>query len=204
MVEFLYPHGAVYIFENTQAQRVKVGMTAIGVNDVADRLRDVNDMWLERKVTCQICGRRTVNLGGSVPHHVGWEWGKGCPGGKALPLEKSVAVAASHLEDMKNRLSALSGVEKASVNRKIKTLERRIEKYRHYNRVGEWDFRVAFYTEGVAEVESLSHKLLAEYLDGRAPFGEVFCCSVSVATEAVEAALSQLGVLHSVRKRTQL
>ena len=111
---------AVYIFENTQAQRVKVGMTAIGVNAVADRLRDVNDMWLGRKVTCQVCGSRCVNIGGHVPHHVGWEWGKGCPGGKALPLEKSVALAESHLEDMKNRLSALSGVEKASVHRKIK------------------------------------------------------------------------------------
>jgi hypothetical protein len=71
MVNFLYPHGAVYIFENTEAKRVKVGMTAIGVNDVADRLKDVNDMWLERKVTCQICGRRCVNVGGHVPPHVG-------------------------------------------------------------------------------------------------------------------------------------
>jgi hypothetical protein len=43
MVQFLYPRGAVYIFENSKAQRVKVGMTAIGVNGVADRLRDVND-----------------------------------------------------------------------------------------------------------------------------------------------------------------
>jgi hypothetical protein len=45
-VEFLFTQGAVYIFENIKAQRVKVGMTAIGINDVADRLRDVNDMWL--------------------------------------------------------------------------------------------------------------------------------------------------------------
>jgi hypothetical protein len=52
MVEFRYLHGAVYIFENTNTQRVKVGMT---INNVADRLRDVNDKWLGRKVTCQIC-----------------------------------------------------------------------------------------------------------------------------------------------------
>jgi hypothetical protein len=202
MVEFLYPHGAVYIFENTKAQRVKVGMTAIGVNDVADRLRDVNDMWLERKVTCQICGRRSVNIGGHVPHHVGSD--KGCPGGGALPLEKNVAMAESHLENMKNRLSELSGTEKGSVTRKIKTLEKRIERYRHHNRpVGEWQFGVAFYTEGVAEVELLSHEILAEHLDRLAPFGEVFSCSVSEATEAVESALSQLGVLHSARKVTQ-
>jgi hypothetical protein len=70
--------------------------------------------------------------------------------------------------------------------------------------VGEWQFGVAFYTEGVAEVELLSHKILEKHLDRLAPFGEVFCCSVSEATEAVETALSQLGLLHSVRKETQL
>lgn len=105
---------------------------------------------------------------------------------------------------MKNRLSKLLGSEKGSVTRKIRTLERRIERYRQHNRpTGEWEFRVAFYTEGVAEVELLSHKILAQRLDRLAPFGEVFCCSVSEATEAVESALSQLGVLHSARKETQ-
>ena len=48
MVECRYLHGAVYVFENSQAQRVKVGMT---INNVADRLRHVNDMWLGRKAT---------------------------------------------------------------------------------------------------------------------------------------------------------
>src|SRR5688500_3282964 len=112
MVEFLYPHGAVYIFENPEAQRVKVGMTAIGVNDVADRLRDVTDMWLERKVTCQICAGRLLNVGGRVPHHV--KTGIRCPGGDASPLEKDVALAESYLEHMKNRLSELSGSERGS------------------------------------------------------------------------------------------
>jgi hypothetical protein len=201
MVEFRYLHGTVYIFENSKAQRVKVGMTSIGVNDVIARLRDVNDMWLERKVTCQICGKRTVNIGGSVPHHV--VSGIGCPGGNALRLEKNVAIAESHLENMKSRFSELSGTEKGSVTRKIKTLEKRIERYRRYNRpVGEWQFRVAFYTEGVAEVELLSHQVLADHLDRAAPFGEVFCCSVSQATEAVEKALSELGLLHSARKES--
>jgi hypothetical protein len=203
MVEFRYLHGAVYIFENSEAQRVKVGMSCIGVNNVADRLRDVNDMWLERKVTCQICGKRTVNVGGSVPRHV--VSGIGCPGGNTLPFEKDIAIAVSHLENMKSRFSELSGAEKGSVTRKIKTLEERIERYRHYTGpLGEWQFRVAFYTEGVAEVELLSHKILADHLDRAAPFGEVFCCSVSKATEAVEKALSELGLLHSARKETQL
>lgn len=203
MAEFLYPNGSVYVFENPEAQRVKVGMTSIGVNDVADRLRDVNDMWLERKVTCQVCGGRLVNVMGLVPPHV--KSGRGCPGGGALPLERDVAFAESYLENIKNRLSELFGSEKGSATRIVRTLERRIEKYRHHNRpAGEWQFRVAYYTEGVSEVESLSHKLLAEHLDKLAPFGEVFSCTVSEATEAVEIALTQLGVLGSVRKRTQL
>ena len=200
MVEFRYLHGAIYIFENSKAQRVKVGMT---INNVADRLSDVNDMWLERKVTCQICGGRLVNTGGHVPQHV--VSGISCPGGNALPLEKDLALAESHLENMKNRLSELSGSDKGSVTRKIKTLEKRIGLYRHYDRtVGVWQFSTAFFTECAEQVELLSHEILAERLDKAAPFGEVFCCSVSEATEAVETALSQLGLLHSARKETQL
>ena len=203
MVKFLYPHGVVYVFENSEAQRVKVGMTGIGVNHVEDRLRDVNDMWLERKVTCQICGGRLVNIGGLVPQHV--KSGIRCQGGRALPLEKDVTLAESYLANMKNRLSDLCDSKKGSTIRIVNTLEKRIERYRHHNRqVGKWQFRVAFYTEGVAEVESLSHKILAELLDKLAPFGEVFYCSVSEATKAVETALSQLGLLHSVRRATQL
>jgi hypothetical protein len=203
MTEFGYLHGAVYILENSEAQRVKVGMTSIGVNDVVERLRDVNDMWLQRKITCQICGKHTISFGGSVPHHV--VSGIGCPGGNALPLEKDVVIAESHLEILKSRLSEMAGTEKGSVTRKIRTLEMRIEKFRHYNRpIGHWQFRVAFYTENVAEVEVLSHRILADRLDRAAPFGEVFCCSLSEATEAVEKALSELGLLHSVRKETEI
>ena len=202
-MEFLYPRGVIYIFENSDAQRVKVGMTGIGINNVGDRLRDINDMWLERKVTCQICGGRLVNIGGLVPQHV--KSGIRCQGGRALPLEKDVTLAESYLANMKNRLSDLCDSEKGSTIRIVNTLEKRIERYRHHNRqVGKWQFRVAFYTEGVAEVESLSHKILAERLDKLAPFGEVFYCSVSEATKAVETALSQLGLLHSVRRATQL
>lgn len=201
MDEFRYLHGAVYIFENSNAQRVKVGMTI--TNNIAGRLDDVNDMWLGRKVTCQICGKRSVNIRGYVPQHV--VSGIGCPGGNALPLEKDVALAESHLENMKNRHSALSGSEMGSVTKIIKTLEKRIGLYRHYVRpVGAWQFSTAFYTECAEQVESLSHEILAERLDKVAPFGEVFCCSVSEATEAVETVLSQLGLLHSARKKTQL
>jgi hypothetical protein len=203
MIQFIYPHGVVYIFENSKAQRVKVGMTGIGVNNVGDRLRDINDMWLERKVTCQICGGRLVNIGGLVPQHV--KSGIRCPGGGALPLEKDVALAETYLEKVNKRLSELTDSEKGSATRIVNTLKKRIEKYRNHNRPdGEWQFRVAFYTEGVAEVELLTHQILAERLDKLAPFGEVFCCAVSDAMEAVETALCQLDLLHSARKETPL
>lgn len=201
MVEFRYLRGAVYIFENSKAQRVKVGMT---INNVVDRLRDVNNKWLEKKVTCQICGgRRLITIKGLVPQHV--VNGISCPGGNKLPLEKDVTIAESYLENMKNRLSDLSGSGKGLDTRIVNNLEKRIERYRHHNRPEEeWQFRVAFYTECAEQVELLSHKILEEHLDKLAPFGEVFCCSVSVATESVETALSQLGLLHSARKETQL
>ncbi|MFC1808969.1 hypothetical protein ACFL3D_02450 [Candidatus Omnitrophota bacterium] len=197
-------NGAVYIFENSEAGRVKVGLTCIGLNQVVDRLRDINDMWLGRKATCQICGgRRLVDkVEGLLPQHV--VSGIRCPGTGALPLEKDITLAESYLEKMKNRLSELSGVEKKSTVRRVNTLEKRIDKFRYYNGpVGEWQSRVIFYTKGAERVEPLSHEILAKYLDKQAPFGEIFCCSVSVATEAVETALSQLGLLDSVRKENK-
>jgi len=197
MVEFRYPREVVYILENPKAQRVKVGMT---INDATDRLISVNKMWIKQKVTCQICGgRRLVNERGLVPKHI--KSGEGCPGSNALPLEKDVALAESHLEILKTFLRQLSGSEKGSVARQIKTLEKRIGLFRYYDQpVGMFQLSTTFYTERAGEVELLSHKILAKHLDKEAPFGEVFCCSVSEATEAVEEALSQLGLLQSARK----
>ena len=196
MVEFLYPHGVVYVFENSKAQRVKVGMTGIGVNNVGDRLRDANDMWLGRRSLARFV-EDVWSTSGALFLNM--------PGGRALPLEKDVALAASYLQNVRSRLNELVDSEKGSATRIANTLEKRLERYRHRNRqVGTWQFRIAFFTKGVAEVESLSHIILAEHLDKLAPFGEVFCCSVSEATKAVEAALSQLGLLHSARKATHL
>lgn len=203
MNTFLYPAGSVYVLENVVAQRVKVGMTAIGTNDVADRLKDVNDMWSERRVTCQICGGRLNHVMGLVPRHV--KSGVACIGGDNLPLEKSTALAALHLQATKDRIPDLRGTELGSATRVISTLSLRIEKYRdHMPLAGVWQFCVAFHTEGVAEVEALAHKKLAKHLDRRAPFGEVFSCAASEATEAVEAALSELGLLDSAKRKTRL
>src|SRR4051794_29244466 len=130
MVNFLYPHGTVYILENATAQRVKVGMSGIGANDAVDRLKDVNDMWLERKVSCQICGGRLMNIGGYVPRHV--KSGILCPGGEALPLEKDVAIAEAHLANLKDRHGKFCGTKKWLFSKQIKTLEKRIKKYRQY------------------------------------------------------------------------
>jgi len=202
MVEFCYLHEAVYILENIKAQRVKVGTTIMTTSNVLTRLKEVNDKWLERKVTCQICGgRRLVNVDGFVPLHI--VSGIGCPGGNKPPLEQDLTVAESYLEKMKNRLSEISGIEKSSVTRIVNNLEKRIERYRQrIQPEGEWQFRVIFYTKCAEKVEALSHRILDEHLDKLAPFGEVFCCSLPVAIKAVETALSQLGLLDSARKVT--
>jgi hypothetical protein len=202
MVKLCYHHQAVYIFENIKAQRVKVGMTIMTTSNVLTRLQEVNDKWLERKATCQICGgRRLVNVDGLLHLHV--VSGIGCLGGNKPPLEKDVTIAEAYLEKMKIRLSQISGVEKGSVTRIVNNLEKRIERYRQRTQPeGEWQFRAIFYTKCAEKVEALSHKILDEHLDKLAPFGEVFCCSVPVAVEAVETALSQLGLLHSAKKDT--
>jgi hypothetical protein len=104
---------------------------------------------------------------------------------------------------MTTRLRELSSVEKGSVVRQIKTLERRIGMYRHRAlAVGVWQLSAITYTECAEQVELLSHSILGDRLDEAAPFGEVFCCSVSEATEAVESALGQLGVARSARRVT--
>jgi len=201
MSVFRYLYGIVYILENKKAKRVKVGMT---INHATDRLQDVNDKWSNKKATCQICGgRRLVNIERLIPKHV--VSGNSCPGGGKPPLEKDVTLAKSHLNSIKNHLVGLSGAEKGSATRIVNNLKNRIEKYQHHNEpVGVWQVHTVFYTECAEEVELMSHKILIEYLDEEALIGEVFCCSVSKATKAVEAALSQLGLLYSAKKETQL
>lgn len=197
MVVFRFQYGAVYVFENEKAQRVKVGMT---INKVVDRLRDVNDIWAGMKVTCQICGgRRSPSKGGLTPQHRVSD--NDCRGGNELPLEKDVVIAKSHLECLKGSLDKLSGSEKGSVTRKIKKLEKRIELYQHYDQpAGIWELNTAYYTECAEHIELLSHEILSEHLDRAAPLGEVFCCSVAEATEAVESVLGKLGLLEAATK----
>lgn len=201
MTEFRYMHGVVYILENVEAQRVKVGMTT---NDVALRLRDANDMWLEHKITCQICGgRRLAKWNGRgprvVPKHV--VSGVNCPGGNALPLESDIALANAHLDNLRIRVAEITGSEKGSMMRKIKTLEERIRLRSQHNRgIGNWKIGTVYHTECAEKVELLSHNFLVEHLDRTAPFGEVFGCSISEARAAVERALDQLELLSLARR----
>ena len=204
MFKFHNIHCAVYIFENSEAQRVKVGMT---INQPVDRLRSINDMWTQFKATCQICGgRRLINLpNGLIPTHITSgphnTSGHNCAGSLKPPLERDVSIAESYLGDLKLRHSSSTSTEKGSLTRMIKNLEKRIELYRHLELpVGKWQIGVVFYTDNADAVESLTHQILAKHLDQKAPFGEVFCCSVSEATEAVEQALSRLDLLCSARK----
>ena len=203
MVDFNHYYEAVYIFENSKAQRVKVGMTSGHTVSIEDRLKDVNDKWLEQKATCQFCGsRRLINNRGLIPKHV--VSGIKCPGGNALPLEKDAVLAESHLDKLKKSHNSLTGSEKGSNTRIINNLEKRINLYRHHNQsVGIWQLHTAFYTERSGEVESISHDMLSKCLDKEALFGEIFCCSVSEATEAVEAAMKQLGLLQSAQKEVK-
>jgi len=105
---------------------------------------------------------------GLMPQHV--ESVRYCLGGNELPLEKDVVLAQSHIEYLKRNLDELSGSERGAATRKIKNLEKRIEFYRHYVQpVGMWQFSTAFHTECAEQVELLSHEILAERLDKRAP-----------------------------------
>ena len=103
---------------------------------------------------------------------------------------------------MKENLGNLSGDDKGSAVRIIKTHEKRIELFRHYNNpVGLWQVNTVFYTEHAEKVELSSHKLLESYLDDKAPIGEVFCCSVSEAADAIEFVLRQMGLFELARKK---
>lgn len=202
MIGYSYLHGAVYIFENPTAKRVKVGLTR-NTHDIAGRLNDLNDIWLERKVRCQICGTRIVRLGFLIPQHV--ISGVECPGGNALPFEQDVSLAESHLQAMKMHVQGLTGSQKGSISKIIKTLETRIEFYtNHQPRVGKWKFSVAYITQNADKVEALSHSILADYHDKNAPIGEVFSCSVLVATEAIEKALNKLDLLSLAKKENEM
>lgn len=189
--------GTVYVFENIDAQRVKVGVTT---GSVDERLRDVHDKWRGLKITCQICGgRRLPSRSWLMPKHT--VSGRRCAGEDKLPLEKDCGIAKSYMEDLKSELVKSSGPEKSSIARKINALKRRIALYSDYVKPpGSWNVCITYSTDCAEQVEQLSHEILAHFLDKDAPIGEVFSCSVGQASDAIESALTRLGLSKSAIK----
>ena len=189
--------GYVYILENSLANRVKVGMS---INNVRGRVEDANNMWLDRKITCQICGAlRLVGSDGVMPKHL--YSGKACAGGGVLPLERDVRLAELEFNSLKILAQEFVGTARGSVIRRMNSLEKRIDLFRNRSTlVGSWRLSTVFKTDCAEKVELFAHELLANHLDPKAPFGEVFCCTVIEATVAVEAALAKLGLTAIVQK----
>ena len=57
---------------------------------------------------------------------------------------------------------------------------------------GDWVIAREFRGSG-ENVERLAHKILKDFLDVKAPIGEVFKCSIAEAVSAVEEAIGRLG-----------
>ncbi|MBN9289519.1 MAG: hypothetical protein BGO43_09120 [Gammaproteobacteria bacterium 39-13] len=196
MTDFKHLFGRVYILENEEAKRVKVGMT---INCVEKRLEDVNNMWLGIKGTCQICGgRRLVNHEGFIPKHVVSCFR--CPGSNSLPFEKDSSLAISYLIELKKNHGVLKGSQNSN-SKRINGLEERIRRFQALDKLlGKWKVNTVYQTNSAEDVELRSHEILSDYLCKDVPFGEVFICSVAEATNAVELVLNQLDLLQSAKK----
>lgn len=178
----------VYILENKDAQRVKIGATT---NDPIARLLDANRKWLGIKGRCQIClNWRLVKSDGRMPTHVLSM--NHCSGSNALPLEAETSLAEQELIKLKEQQEVLAGSEKISAIRKFNNLRKVVEIYRTASRrAGEWRILTSYPLSNAYEVEAIAHEMLSSYLDSDAPIGEVFSCSIQEAISAVESAMTQ-------------
>lgn len=178
----------VYILENKEAQRVKIGAT---FNNPDERLLDVSRKWSGIRARCQIClNWRLVKSDGHMPAHV--LSGIYCSGSNALPFEKDTSLAKLELQSLEGQIKELSGIEKNSVTRRIKNLRKVIDSYANTPRqIGTWQLLASYYLEGGYQVEAIAHQMLSTHLDGDAPIGEVFSCSAQEAISAVEAAIAK-------------
>lgn len=70
--------------------------------------------------------------------------------------------------------------------------------------MGSFKFSRAFITPRSGEVDELSHEILAEYLDTKASFGEVFSCTVLFVSKAVRIARERLGLSSIARINCEL
>jgi len=154
----------VYILENKVAQRVKVGTTN---NTTQERLRAIRANWHGLSATCQVCGTRRDITGSARFNHEDCHMSVvmpkhpsngthathpdsrfKCLGSGALPIELDTSLAEKYLSDLKTNHSSLSGSEKSSNTKMIKTLEARIGRYKALGQSeGDWviarEFRVS-------------------------------------------------------------
>ena len=199
----------VYILENKVAQRVKVGTTN---NTTQERLRAIRANWHGLSATCQVCGTRRGITGNARFNHEDCHMSVvmpkhpsngthathpdsrfKCLGSGALPIELDTSLAEKYFSDLKTNHSSLSGSEKSSNTKMINTLEARIGRYKALGQ-SEGDWVIAREFRGSGEnVERLAHKILKDFLDVKAPIGEVFKCSIAEAVSAVEEAIGRLG-----------
>ncbi len=197
MVVYRDGFATIYILENTEAGLVKVGVT---INNPAERLRSLADLWHGRYGTCQVCGARLLLRKGRL-----WDHRKNsarCAGSLELPLEQDSSVAEWHLRVLQERLTSAAGADITSAKRMIKRLEKVLAQPRHSEgTIGTWALRYEVFTARPYEAELLSHSLLARRLDVSAPHGEVFRCDFEEARAAVERALNELGVAHTAEPR---
>jgi hypothetical protein len=178
----------VYILENKDAQRVKVGAT---LNHPDDRLLDISRKWSGERARCQIClNWRLVAANGRMPAHV--LSGNYCSGSDALPFEKDTGLANLELQKLEGQIEKLSGIEKSSAIRRIKNLRKVINSYINIPRqIGTWQLLTSYSLKDAYQVEAIAHQTLLMHLDRDAPIGEVFACPPEVATAAVEAAIAK-------------
>jgi len=197
MVVYRDGFATVYILENAEAGLVKVGVT---INNPAERLRSVADLWNGRYGTCQVCGARLLLRKGRLWDHR--KNGARCAGSLERPLEQDSSVAEWYLRVLQERLATAAGVEITSAKRMIKRLERVVAQPRHSEgTIGTWALRYEVFTARPYEAELLSHSFLSHRLDVSAPHGEVFRCDFEEAQAAVERALAELGVAHTAEPR---
>lgn len=176
----------VYILENKVAERIKIGAT---FNHPNDRLSDISRMWMGIKGRCQICLSWRLLANGRMPDHVR------CSGSGELPLEYSTELAEKQLEDLQNKLASLSNSDLNFATKRIKNLEKIIRIYKEEPvRSGMWELRTSFKIDSAYIIEELAHKALANHLDTKAPFGEVFSCTAEDAIVTIEKIIAQLEV----------
>lgn len=172
----------VYILENKDAKRIKIGAT---VNHPDDRLIDISRMWQGVKGRCQICLCWRILEDGLLPKHVLSM--NHCRGSGEPPFEYSTKLAEEYLIDLQEQLPWLRGTALNFATKRIKNLRKILENYKENPmRIGVWELKTYFKIDSAYLVEAHAHKVLAAHLDKNAPFGEVFTCSAKEATAVIE------------------